>query len=169
MFLTEATNNLVVTSRGHQEGSTQVLGHRYKQLYLSGETSVQTSGYGARPDVRTCWPPSFNNDTLRRLWMQLRALLRLVFCTCCLSIDAASCFASSRAPRLLSAHGCNIVLRAYYLPMDASSCSALAAMPMDTALCSMPAGTTFTYAPLPRLLMKHFQHKAFAATYIQNR
>jgi hypothetical protein len=113
MFLTEATDNLVVTSRGPQEGSTQVLDHRYKQLYLSGETSVQTFGCGARPDVHTCWPPSFNNDTLRHLWMQLRALLRLVFCTCCMSMDAASCFASSRAPRLLSTHGCSIVLRAY--------------------------------------------------------
>jgi hypothetical protein len=160
MFLTEATDNLVVTSRGPQEGSTQVLDHRYKQLYLSGETSVQTFGCGARPDVHTCWPPSFNNDTLRHLWMQLRALLRLVFCTCCMSMDAASCFASSRAPRLLSTHGCSIVPRAYYLPIDASSCSALTAMPMDTALCSVPAGTNFTYAPLPRLLMKHLQHKS---------
>jgi hypothetical protein len=58
------------------------------------------------------------------------------------SMNAALCSASSRAPRLLSAHHrcsfvlCFALLHIYCPSIDAASCSTLAATPMDTALCS---------------------------------
>ena len=94
--------------------------------------------------------------------MQLRTPIHLVLRACCLPMQL-------RAPLRL-------VLRANCSSIDLASYSAPAAMPMDTALCSAPAtahagtavpeGTTFASIPLPRLLMKHLQHKAFAATYV---
>jgi hypothetical protein len=65
--------------------------------------------------------------------------------------------------------------------MDAASCSAPTAPHMDIASCYahvvaptslpvetyVPKGTTFAYALLPRLLMKHLQHKQFVATYVK--
>jgi hypothetical protein len=74
---------------------------------------------------------------------------------------------------LLPAHGGSFVLRVCYHAHGYSfvlcaSCSARFASraPPETVV---PEGTTFACAPLPRLLVKHLQHKAFAATYVQNR
>jgi hypothetical protein len=128
------------------------------------ETSTQTSGRDVHLDAHACCPPIFNNVTLRRLYMQLRAPLCLVFYACYLPMDATSCFALPPAPCLLPAHWCSFVLRACYHAHGynfvlCAYCRALFASyaHMGTAV---PNGTTFACPPLPRLLMKHMQHKS---------
>jgi hypothetical protein len=96
-------------------------------LRINGETSARSSRRGVRLDVRACCPSVFNIDILKMSmdvascsapaacpWMQLHAPLRQVLRVYCLPVDAASCTASPRAPRLLPVHGCNFVLHACY-------------------------------------------------------
>jgi hypothetical protein len=137
------------------------------------ETSTQTSGRDVHLDAHACCPPIFNNVTLRRLYMQLRAPLCLVFYACYLPMDATSCFALPPAPCLLPAHWCSFVLRACYHAHGynfvlCAYCRALFASyaHMGTAV---PNWTTFAYLPCHACSWNTCNIKAFAATYVQNR
>jgi hypothetical protein len=173
-----------------------------------GETSVRTSGRAICPDACACCPPISIMISLGRLWIKLRALLCLVLRACCLSMDAASCFAPAARPWMHSlftwdyqpnqpaSQQCFSLTKNQPAVHSASqiSSSEQAGSFMLRACCHThrysfvlcaccrvrfashahartiaPEGATFARAPLPRLLMKHLQHKAFAAAYVQNR
>jgi hypothetical protein len=90
-------------------------------------------------------------------WMQL--VLRFTSC----SAPTARLWMQLHASRLLPAHGCNFMLRACYhthgynFVLRACYRARFASHAHDGT--AAPEGTTFACAPLPRLLMKHLQHK----------
>ena len=129
-------------------------------------------------------------------WIQFCALLSLVLCGSYLPMDAASCstpaamLMDTQPVRLACSYRCWFVKKCCWLVYvrentvlagnlrsfttsysqtnrPTTLCSVLNSLPVRTRGALCPRGPLCT--PLPCMLMKHLQHKTFAATYVQNR